>query len=143
MNFVLAALRSPRNRPYLHAVLSLVLASWIGLLVSATCAMPAVLQAALGMMLACAEQPHHASGHADNGSNPSGDCSFKPCFESQPNPGFVFDPQKAGLPFVALGLAWVMGLWLAAIRPTRIPRGADPPHGKRIPLIYRYCALLN
>lgn len=139
---MLARLRLRRNRPYLHAVLVVGLFAWLAFLISATCAMPVMVQAMPDLMQACPDQMGQP-GHPEAPSKMLKACSFKPCLEPQPNPVFPASPQSGELPMLALFLILVFDAWLRADLVSRIPRGLDPPLGRRIPLIYRFCTLLN
>ncbi len=142
---VLNALRSKRNRPYLRVLMFVLLASWVSILVSATCSMPAPwrLSSADSMPAGCSEAANHSQGDKGQGSPPVHDCSFKPCLDSQPNPVFGYKLDKPDLPVFLLPLIWIIGSLLFDIQARRIPRTASPPDGRRIPLIYRFCILLD
>lgn len=135
-------LRSQRNLPYLHAVVAVVLMSWLALLFSATCTMPVPVKAALDTMAACGEPSHHA-GHEAPPANPDRDCFYKPCLESQSYPGVLASPIKWDLPALVFCITWVLGCRFQSSRISRSPPVSDPPAGRRIPLIYRFCTLLN
>lgn len=132
-------LRLRSNRPCLHGLLFVVLASWLALLISATCAMPRPWQAAPEAMPACPEP--HAPAKSPL-SKP--DCSLKTCLESPSAPGLAAHPERPPQPLLAvLCLAWLAVGWLRPLHHLRIPWPPDPPSGRRIPLIYRFCTLLN
>jgi len=141
---VLATLRVRRNRPYLQLVAFVLLMSWFSLLVSATCSMPSQWRASSDVMPAgCSEPEKHLQEHKDHVPKPSQDCSFKPCFESQPNPFFAFKLDKPEMPVFILCLIGLIGSLFARFPMGGIPRSTAPPAGRRIPLIYRFCILLN
>jgi hypothetical protein len=133
-------LRSRKNRPCLHALLFVVLASWLVLLVSATCTMPLPWQAAPEAMPACPE-PHAPA----KSPLPKTDCSLKTCLEAPSAPGLAAHPDRPPqLPLAILCLIWLAATWLRPDQTSRSPRWLeDPPPGRRIPLIYRFCTLLN
>jgi hypothetical protein len=141
---VLNALRLPRNRPYLHTLVFVLLVSWVSALVSSTCAMPAPWRVASEVMPAgCAEPANHAQAHQGHTSAPAQDCSFKPCLDSQPNLGLGFKIAKLEIPVFLLCLIWMIGHISLSVTTRRNPRITSPPDGRRIPLIYRFCTLLN
>jgi hypothetical protein len=136
---VLTALRQRRNRPLLHGCVLVWLLSWLALLVSAACLMPPASQAAPAAMAYCpAEQSVSHKEHA-----PRADCSLKLCLDSPSGPGFVFGAEPPQPPAVIPWLFLLIGLWLHPLRTAPPARPPDPPAGRRIPLIYRYCTLLN
>ncbi|SMF95007.1 hypothetical protein SAMN02949497_2347 [Methylomagnum ishizawai] len=139
---MLSRLRLRRNRPYLHAVLAAGLFAWLAFLISATCTMPVMAQAMPDMMQTCPDQIGHL-GHSDAPSKMLQACSLKPCLESQPSPVFPASPPNGDVPILALFVILVFDAWLGAGLAARIPWGLDPPSGRRIPLIYRFCTLLN
>ena len=140
---MLAWLRSRRNRSYRHAISAIVLISWLAFLISATCTMlPALAKAMPSLMPACSEQVDH-SGHEPPPSKPFLKCSFKPCLASYPHADFPVIPYKGDPPVLALLLVLTLSHRLLAGAPSRIPRCADPPVGRLVPLIYRFCVLLN
>jgi hypothetical protein len=123
----------------------MLLASWIFLTISATCSMPSVFMAMTEPMPECLETDSHAPGH-HQGQMPVAkqDCSLKPCFESQPNPFSGFNRLvKPDLPVFIVFLIWTFGGLFFVTLLVPIPRVADSPPGRRIPLIYRFCTLLN
>lgn len=115
------------------------LLSWLALLVSAVCLMPPAPQAAPAAMAYCpAEQSVSHKEHA-----PRVDCSLKLCLDSPSGPGFVFGAEPPQPPAVIPWLFLLVGLWLRPLRTAPPARPPDPPAGRWIPLIYRYCTLLN
>jgi hypothetical protein len=143
---VLKTLRSPRNRPYLHALVCLLLVSWISMMISATCAMPGLSHASSANTLpvGCSESEPHSLQHNGHTAMPDQDCSYKSCLDSQPNPAFEFRIDKPHVPIFMLCLLGLIGYLLHYYIPVqRIPRATAPPIGRRVLLIYRYCTLLN
>jgi hypothetical protein len=123
--------------------ISVLLASWIFLVISATCTMPSVFMALSELMPECSEADSHAPGH-HQGQLPKQDCSLKPCFEAQADSFSGFNRLfKPDVPVFILCLVWTLGYLFPVVSPARIPRVADPPPGRRILLIYRFCTLLN
>jgi hypothetical protein len=142
---VLISLRSPRNRPYLHVLVFVLLVSWLSLLISATCSMPGSWRVSSSetMPVGCPEPGNPSSDHKGHTSNPVQDCSFKPCLDSQPNPAFSFKIDKPQMPVFVLCLIGLIGYLLYYVPIQRISDAKAPPIGRRILLIYRYCTLLN
>jgi hypothetical protein len=141
---VLTALRAQRNRPYLRLLALVLLVSWLSLLVFATCSMPAQWRTTSDAMpTGCSEPESHAQGHQEHGPKPQQDCSFKPCLESQVNPGFGYKLDKPQMPAFVLCLSWLVGCLFRHVQKRRIPCPTAPLPGRRIPLIYRFCILLN
>jgi hypothetical protein len=121
------------------------LVSWIFLTISATCSMPSLLIATSDHMPGCLESgaPAHTHHH---GHTPEAmqDCSFKPCFESQAKPFPEFNRLlKPDLPVFIVSFIWTFGGLFFVARITGVPRVADSPPGRWIPLFYRFCTLLN
>ncbi|MGZ8163398.1 MAG: hypothetical protein ACXWTT_11075 [Methylobacter sp.] len=142
---MIVALHSKRNRPYLHTLVLVLLVSWISLTVSAACSMPSVLIAMADHLPACSEAGEashlHHQGHTSKALQ---DCSFKPCLDSQANSFPDFNRlAKPDLPVVTLSLIWTFGYLFLSYSPPKVPRIDDPPLGRRILLIYRFCTLLN
>ncbi len=142
---VLNALRSKRNRPYLHALVLVLLVSLVSVLVFSTCAMPVSwrMPSSQTMPAGCSEQAHHAQEHKGHQTAPTQDCSFKPCLDAQPNQVFGYKVDKPDLPVFILSLIWIIGVLLLGVQSERISRITAPPDGRRIPLIYQFCSLLN
>jgi len=139
---VLTALHLKRNRPYLHTLVFVLLVSWISLTISATCTMPmpSVLTAMPDHMQGCSE-----SGAPKHTSKTMQDCTFKPCLDSQTHSFPDFHRlTKPDLPVFILSLIGTFFCLFLSYPPTKVPlRKADPPLGRRILLIYRFCTLLN
>lgn len=138
---MITALHSKRNRPYLHTLVFVLLVSWISLIISATCTMPMppVLSAMPDHMPGCSE-----SGAPEHIPKAIKDCAFKPCLDSQANPLTDFSRlAKPDLPVFILSLIWTFCYLFFTYPPTRVLRITDPPLGRRILLIYRFCTLLN
>lgn len=142
---MLKALRAQRNRPYLHALVYVLLVSLVSVLMFSTCAMPTPWRIASveTMSTGCSESADHAQEHQDHQSEPVQDCSFKPCLDSQPNPVFGYKLDKPEIPVFILSLIWIIGSLFLPVQAQRIPRVTAPPDGRRIPLIYQFCTLLN
>jgi hypothetical protein len=142
---VLILLRSPRNRPYLHILVFVLLVSWLSLLISATCSMPNSwgVSSSKAMPAGCPEPGNPSPDHKGHASNPVQDCSFKPCLDSQPNSAFSFKIDKPQMPVFVLCLIGLIGYLLYYAPIQRISHAKAPPIGRRILLIYRYCTLLN
>ena len=142
---MLNTLRYPRNRPYLRALVFVLLVSWLSLLVSATCSMPSSwrVSSADAMLAGCSESGNHPHEHKGHTTMPAQDCFFKPCLDSQPNSAFSFKIDKPQMPIFVLCLIGLIGHLLYYVLIQRIPRATAPPIGRRILLIYRYCTLLN
>jgi hypothetical protein len=142
---VITALHSKRNRPYLHALVFVLLVSWIFLTISATCTMPSVMIATSGHMPGCSESgaPEY-SHHKDHAPKAMQDCSFKPCLDSQSDSVTPFNRlTKLDMPVFILSLIWTFWCLFLTYPPTKVPRKTNPPSGRRILLIYRFCTLLN
>jgi hypothetical protein len=142
---VIATLHSKRNRPYLHTLVFVLLVSWISLTISATCSMPLVLMTSSDHMQGCSESSVSDRSHQqDHASKAIQDCSFKPCLESQPDSFTDFNRlTKPDLPVFILSLVWTFCCLFLTYPPIKVPRKTDPPLGRRILLIYRFCTLLN
>jgi hypothetical protein len=142
---VITALHSKRNRPYLHTLVFVLLVSWISLTISATCTMPLVLMTTSNHMQGCPESSATEQSHLkDHASKSMQDCSFKPCLDSQNNSFTDFNRlTKPDLPVFILSLVWTFCCLFLTYPPIKVPRKTDPPLGRRILLIYRFCTLLN
>lgn len=142
---MITTLRAQRNRPYLHVLVVVLLVSWVSTLVSSTCAMPAPGRTSPSktMPAGCSEPAQHAPEHQGHTTAPAQDCFFKPCLDVQPNPVFGHKFDKPEMPVFVLCLIWAMAGLLLHVQTRRIPRVTSPPIGRRIPLIYRFCTLLN
>lgn len=141
---MLTALRIAKNRSYPHVLIYVLMLSLVSSLVSATCAMPSVWrsQSADLMPEGCPESSGH-SMHKDHSSDPVKDCSFKPCLDSQLNQASGYKLDNPEIPFAVLNLLWLLVLFISYARAKPVYPVASPPDGRRIPLIYRYCILLN
>jgi hypothetical protein len=139
---MLTWLRSRRNRFHQRAVLAITLGMWLAFLVSATCTLPGMTKAMPELMPACQEQVGHP-GHTDSLPKVHQACSLKPCLESQPQPSFPPGPRNGEPTALALLAVLIFCSWRGLGPLARLPRLSDPPTGRRIPLIYRFCALLN
>ncbi len=138
---MITALHLKRNRPYLHTLVFVLLVSWISLTISATCTMP--------MPLILTAMSDHMQGCSDSGApkhvpKAMQDCTFKPCLDSQANSLTDFNRlTKPDLPIFILTLILTFLCLRLSYPLTKIPPKADPPLGRRILLIYRFCTLLN
>lgn len=144
---MIIALHAKRNRPYLHALVFVLLVSWISLTLSAACTMPmpSVLTAMPEHMPGCSDSgvagDSHYKGHASSAMQ---DCTFKPCLDSQAHSLPDFNRlAKPDLPVIILSLIWTIWRLFFTYPPTKVPHKADPPSGRRVLLIYRFCTLLN
>jgi hypothetical protein len=138
---VFTVLRIAKNRAYLYVGVYLLAMSLVFASISAICTMPLSWRTHVSASVSadCIALDEHAQ-HA--GHEPAKDCSFKPCFESQPHP--VFASKYDQPEFAAVMLCfWLLAFLFARSQPQRIPRIVSPPDGRRIPLIYRFCTLLN
>lgn len=142
---MITVLHSKRNRPYLHTLVFVLLVSWISLTISATCTMPLVLMTTPDYMPGCPESGAPEQSHLkDHASKAMQDCSFKPCLDSQSDSFTDFNRvTKPNLPVFILSFVWTFCCLFITYPPVKVPRKADPPLGRRILLIYRFCTLLN
>jgi len=143
---VLSQLHSPKKRACLRFILCVLMVSWLSMLISNTCMMPASAFAkpADTMPAGCTEMDPSALHARKHAAMPDQDCSFKPCLDSHPNPVFEVKIDKPPMPIFALCLIGLIGClfhWLFSV--PRIPRTTSPPIGRRVLLIYRFCTLLN
>ena len=142
---MIIALHSKRNRPYLHTLVFVLLVSWISLTISATCTMPLVLMTTSYFMPGCSESgaSEHAQ-HQDHAQKAMQDCSFKPCLDSQADSFTSFNRlTQPELPVFILSLVLTFFCLFISYPSIKVPRKTDPPLGRRILLIYRFCTLLN
>ncbi len=145
---MITALHFKRNRSYLHTLVFVLLVSWISLTISATCTMPmpSVVKAMSEHMPGCSESGMAGhSPHQDPAPKAMQNCSFKPCLDSQTHSLPDFNHlTKLDLPVFILCLIGTFFCLFLSYPPTKAPlRKADPPLGRRILLIYRFCTLLN
>jgi hypothetical protein len=143
---VLIRLRSPKNRPYLISLIFVLMVSWLSMLISNTCMMPASAfqTSANSMPAGCEEMDSSAMHDGSHTTMPHQDCSFKPCLDSHPNPAFEVKIDKPQLPIFVLCLIGLIGCLFQGLFSTPlIPRAKAPPIGRRVLLIYRFCTLLN
>jgi len=135
------AIHSKRNRPYLQLLLCLLLISWISLTLSVTCTMPSV-PVAMAEMAGCTETVGTEHSHHDHKAIQ--DCTLKPCYSSQSDtfPEFsrLSNPEMPVFILCLIGLFWSLFLHFPPALILRIP---DPPLGRQVLLIYRFCKLLN
>ncbi len=142
---VITALHSKRNRFYLRTLVFLMLASWIAMILSATCTMPSILVGSSSPMPGCPEsgasgQPHHY----EENSKAMEDCTFKSCLDTQSDSFSDFNRLvKPDLPLIILFLVWAFWRLFFTPSSSRVLPKTGPPFGRRILLIYRFCTLLN
>jgi hypothetical protein len=146
-SLVLIRLRSPKNRPYLISLILVLMVSWLSMLISNTCMMPASTFAtpADAMPAGCAEMDVSGAMYVGGDTAmPHQDCSFKPCLDSHPNPVFEVKIDKPQTPIFVLCLIGLIGyLFHCLLSLPPIRRTKAPPIGRRVLLIYRFCTLLN
>jgi hypothetical protein len=145
---VLNALRARRNRPYLHVLVFVLLVSLVSTLVFSTCTMPKswriTSSETQSEKLPTTVHPAHVHEHEGHLTKaPDKDCSLKPCTDPQPNSVVGYKFEKPELTLILLCLFWALGCLLLPVLAQRIPRDTSPPQGRRIPLIYQFCTLLN
>lgn len=137
-------LRSHRNQSYRTMVVFAMLVSWLFVLVSWTCAkpMPMLPTVAESMPADCPEfnQYHDQTKLASPSDQ---DCVFKSCPDSQPNPAFSIKTVKLEIPVFILFMTCLIGYIFHYRSIRQISIRVKPPSGKPIPLIYRFCVLLN
>ena len=142
---MITGLRSKRNRPYLHTLVFVLLVSWLSVTMSATCTMPSVLMTASAHQQGCSDagefvQPHHH----DYTHKAMQVCSLKACPDSQTNPFTDFIRMtKPDVPVFILSFIWIFWCLFLTYPLIKAHRKTDPPLGRRILLIYRFCTLLN
>jgi hypothetical protein len=82
--------------------------------------------------------------HDEHGHKASQDCTLKPCYSSQSDTFSEFsrlsNPEIPVFILCLMGLFWSLFLNYPATQTLRIP---DPPLGRQVLLIYRFCKLLN
>ena len=142
---VIIALHSKRNRPYLYTLVFMLFVSWISLIISETCTMSSALITTSDHMQGCSESgvPVH-SQHQDHASKSMQNCSFKPCLETQSDSFIDFNRlNRLDFPVLMGSLIWTFWCLFLTLPPTKVSCKTDPPLGRRILLIYRFCTLLN
>jgi hypothetical protein len=140
---MVAALHLKRNRPYRHILMVILLLSWISLTISATCTMPLVM-ATPDPMPGCVDTDSAVhSHHQDHDHTTMQDCSFKPCLSSSTDTFSDFNRLQPELPVFILYLVWTFWTVFLYHPLTPILFNEDPPVGRRVQLIYRFCKLLN
>jgi heme/copper-type cytochrome/quinol oxidase subunit 3 len=106
--------------------------------------MPSVLIATSGHMPGCSESGAPEHSHHKDHAQAMQDCSFKPCLDSQSDSVTPFNRMtKLDMPVFILSLIWTFWCLFLTYPPTKVPRKTNPPLGRRILLIYRFCTLLN
>jgi hypothetical protein len=139
-------MHSLKKRTFLHLFIPLLMVSWLSMLISNTCMMPASTfeTSASPMPAGCAEMDPSASYQDKITGMPHQDCAFKPCLDSHPNPAFEIKVDKPQTPIFVLCLLGLTGYFFHSILfISRTPPRSVPPIGRRILLIYRFCTLLN
>jgi|CXWL01.1.fsa_nt_gi hypothetical protein len=142
---MISALHYKRNRPYRHSLVLVLLVSWISLTLSATCSMPLFSSVMPDNMPGCAET---ASGEVSqlkaHANQTMPDCSLKPCLSAQ-SPSFPDFNRLPSPDFPVFIVCLIAVFWslFFSYPPSQPLRIADPPLGRAIPLIYRFCKLLN
>lgn len=132
-----------RQQRYRNLIVLAMMASWLFMLVSATCVMPQPLQRT---HIAEAVSGCDESSHADHNlhavsSEP--DCTLKLCPDSQSKLSFGFKIDQPQVPLFLLCLVWLSG-WLLDYRSSQIRlKRLDIALAKPVPLFYRFCILLN
>jgi hypothetical protein len=141
---MLTALHIKKNRLYLRIILFVMLLSWIALTVMTTCTMPLRMATLTSDMSGCSN--NHVSDHTHHQGQDHmnmQDCAFKPCLSTQSDSFSDFNRLQPELPVFILCLVatlWSLFLYFPITQALFI---ADPPTGRRIQLIYRFCKLLN
>lgn len=144
---MLNALRTQRIRPYLHVLVFVQVVSLVSTLVFSICAMPSTWRVAStdASPAGCPKSADHGHtlGHTGHSQTPTKECSYKPCVFAQSSPATGFAVEIPDIPVFVVGLIWItVGLLLHV--QVQSPRRANaPPEGRRIPLIYQFCTLLN
>ena len=142
---LLNAWRQPVNRPYLRVLASVLLLCWVSMLVSASCAMPGAWRgtASAADSTGCVPGSKHLPGHPAHPGTMARDCSLQACLDPPSTPFFPFKADQPEWPVFVLCLSWLIVCLLRPRLSRPTPRMAAPPQGRRIPLIYRFCVLLN
>lgn len=143
---MLKILRPHRNQHYRTGVVLAMLVSWLFVLVSGMCAkpMPMLPSVADVMPVDCPEfNQHQYQDQSKHFSAQSQDCTFKSCPDSQPNPAFSIKTVKLEIPVFILFMTCLIGYVFHYRSVRQIFVRNKPPSGKPIPLIYRFCVLLN
>ena len=95
------------------------------------------------MSEACPQQAKLVHEHKEHAPPHVQDCAPASCLVSQSAPAFIFKADKPDMPAIVLCLVW-LALSVFRHAPKLVGlRMEAPPDGRRIPLIYRFCALLN
>ena len=142
---MITGLYSKRNRPYLRTLVFVLLVSWLSLTISATCTMPSVLMTASAHQQGCSESGESGQPHNQDYTHKAMEsCSLKACTDSQTNPFTDFIRlTKPDIPVFILSFIWIFWCLFLSYPLIKVPRKTDPPLGRRILLIYRFCTLLN
>ena len=136
---------SKRNRPYQRTLVFVLLVSWLSLTISATCTMPSVLMAVSAHQQGCSDSGESGRTHNQDYTHKTMQaCSLKACPDSQTNPFTDFIRiTKPDVPVFILSFIWIFWCLYLTYPLIKVPRKTDPPLGRRILLIYRFCTLLN
>ena len=139
---MITGLHFKRNRPYLHTLVFVLLVSWLSLTMSAICKMPLVLMTASAHQQGCSESgQQHNQDYTHKAMQA---CSLKACPDSQTNPFTdIIRLTKPDVPVFILSFIWIFWCLFLTYPLIKVPRKTDPPLGRRILLIYRFCTLLN
>ena len=139
---MITGLHSKRNRPYLHTLVFVLIASWLSLTISATCTMPSVLMTASAHQQGCSGSGESGQPHYTHKAMQA--CSLKACTDSQTDPFTdLIRLTKPDIPVFILTFICIFWCLFLTCPLIIVPRKTDPPLGRRILLIYRFCTLLN
>ena len=141
---MISVVRSPKKRPYVYTIVLVVLVSWLSLVISTTCStlMASAMKALPEHTAGCPDT--NMPGHGDGGKFKQ-DCSLKLCLESPSGISLDLDRlPKPDLPvLVLLVIGIIYNLRFPPSFPQSISKKTDHPPGRQIPIIYRFCTLLN
>lgn len=138
---MITALHSKKNRPYLRIGVYVLLVSLFFLTISAPCSMSSwLLMSSQTFGLSKINHSHHQ----DHSPESSQDCSFKPCLEKNSKQfSEISRLLKLDLPIFILSIICTLSYLFPDNFVTKVHRINDPPVGRRVLLIYRFCTLLN
>ncbi len=142
---MISALHYKRNRPYRHILVLVLLVSWISLTLSASCSMPLFSSVMPDNMPGCTETASGEVPHLkDHNHQAIPDCSLKPCVSAQ-SPTFPDFDRLPSPDFPVFLVCLIAVFWSLFYNypPSQRLRIADPPFGRPVLLIYRFCKLLN
>lgn len=114
--------------------------SWLFMLVTGACAMPKPLAA---VWMADKPLAAHQAEHDAHANVVADDCSLKPCPDGQPTPSLSLKLDQPEIPLLLLGLTWLCSYWLDRRRKAIRLKPLDENNSQSVPLIYRFCILLN